>query len=167
MFACVLLHQIKPSFFSERIPPKGHKRQNFDYLSLYSGRSPLPAGTQFVKDAWPSTWNSLMRDNPKPSYVPPVRNDTKQSNYDEPTRKTTLIPFETKRNDSNLLVSFRPFRIGIVFGEQGCQRRLPLVLPEVSIIDHTLLGKGFPKVYQDRLHDDEGKRGMVTEVWYI
>ncbi|CAN0446330.1 unnamed protein product, partial [Discosporangium mesarthrocarpum] len=46
----------------------------------------------------------------------------------------------------------------------GCQRMIPLVLPEVTTIMQKLLERGFPSLYTRRLKDTEGDRSLVEQV---
>lgn len=51
-------------------------------------------------------------------------------------------------------------------GKAGCQRMIPLVLPEVTTMVQKLLTRGFPRAYQDRLQETEPERDLVSQVGY-
>lgn len=52
------------------------------------------------------------------------------------------------------------------WGIKGCQRLIPLVLPEVTTLIQKLLSKGFPQAYQARLQEADAEHALVTQVWY-
>ena len=49
----------------------------------------------------------------------------------------------------------------------GCQRMIPLVLPEVTTMVQKLLARGFPRAYRERLEETEPELALVAEVIYI
>lgn len=46
----------------------------------------------------------------------------------------------------------------------GCQRMIPLVLPEVTTMVQKLLTRGFPRAYRERLRETEAERALVSHV---
>ncbi|CAM9923702.1 unnamed protein product [Pylaiella littoralis] len=46
----------------------------------------------------------------------------------------------------------------------GCQRMIPLVLPEVTTMVQKLLTRGFPRAYRERLEETEPERALVSQV---
>ncbi|CAM9809847.1 unnamed protein product, partial [Ectocarpus sp. 12 AP-2014] len=46
----------------------------------------------------------------------------------------------------------------------GCQRMIPLVLPEVTTMVQKLLTRGFPSAYRERLQETEPERALVSQV---
>ncbi|CAN0337489.1 unnamed protein product, partial [Laminaria digitata] len=47
---------------------------------------------------------------------------------------------------------------------KGCQRMIPLVLPEVTTMVQKLLARGFPRAYRERLQETEPELALVAEV---